>query len=159
MHPPETVVSYLIGGIEATPAILSALLKGRDRTDPIWDDRPDPNRFTLREVLAHLADWDPIFLERVNRTLSEDHPFLASVDEGAICAERNYDLQDPLANLDRMRQSRPQLVAALRDIPEDAWERTAIREFVGDLDLLQLTSMILSHDSYHIKQVAERVNP
>lgn len=159
MRPPETVVNYLVGGIEATPVILAALLSKRDRTDPMWDDRPDPERFTLREVMAHLADWDPIFLDRVVRMVCEDHPFLPSIDESVICAERNYDLQDPLANLERLKLSRPELVAALRVLPADDWERTGTRELVGALDLFQLMSMILSHDSYHIKQVAERVNP
>ena len=54
-------------------------------------------------MLAHLADWEPIFLERFQRTRREAEPILPDYDEGRIALERDYAHSDPLANLARFR--------------------------------------------------------
>lgn len=147
MPVPAPALKYLIDGIEATPEVLAALLADVD-----WDSKPEPGRFSAREMIAHVADWDVIWLQRLQRTREEDNPFLPSVDEGQVAAERNYAGQDPSANLDRLGKTRPLIVGFLRTLPEDAWDRTAHREFIGDLTLLQLAMTILGHDAYHIRQ-------
>src|SRR5437879_4197786 len=53
---------YVLAGLTGSPDVLEALLKDVGPNDPAWDKRPDPERFTIREVLAHLADWEGIFL-------------------------------------------------------------------------------------------------
>ena len=53
---PERIHLYLLLDLESAPEALARLLA--DVTDPAaWDRRPDPDRFTLREMVAHLADW------------------------------------------------------------------------------------------------------
>ncbi len=155
MQMPEAARKYVVDGIAATPVILSSLLHGMGNVDSAWDHRPDPDRFTLREVMAHLADWDDVFAQRIIRMRDDEHPFLESVDEGQLCLDRHYATQDPLANVERLKASRPGVVALLRALPESAWERTGHREFVGDVTLSQLAAMILGHDTYHLRQVAE----
>lgn len=157
MKTPESVRKYLVDGIAGTPAVLTALLAKIAPGDDLWDARPDPERFTLREAVAHLADWDDIFIRRVERIRDEDHPFLESVDEGRLCEERNYAAQDGPANLKRLKESHPGLASLLRSLPDEAWERTAHREFVGDVTMAQLAAMILGHDAYHLRQAADYV--
>jgi len=151
----ETVLKYVIDGIEGTPAVLSVVLASLAENDSRWDARPDPDRFTLREMIAHLSDWDPIFVSRVERMRDETDPFLESVDEEALCQTNCYADQNPWVNFDRLKNSRPILVALMRALPAEAWGRTGNREFVGEIDLFHLATMILGHDSYHIRQVAE----
>lgn len=146
---------YLLPALESAPAALSKLLPDKD--DPRWDARPDPERFSLREVIAHLADWDEIFVDRMKRTLMEDRPFLASVDEGALCDERRYGEQDPTANLVRFADNRAQLIEFVRSFKAEDWDRPAHREFVGDVDLFRLVTIVVGHDGYHVKQAADAV--
>ncbi|MBS1715859.1 MAG: DinB family protein [Armatimonadetes bacterium] len=155
MRPAPGMLDYLVNGIAATPVVFTGLLGGLDRLDPRWDARPDPSRFTLREMIAHVADWDDVFLRRFERILEEDGPLLESIDEAVLCSERGYSGQDPVANLERHRTGRGRLVQALRDFPADAWGRTAHREFIGDVDAVHLASIVLGHDMYHLRQSAE----
>ena len=148
---PSALKTYLIGGIAGTPAVMSRLAESI--TD--WDACSSPERFTYREALAHLADWDAIFGERIHRILTEEHPTLPDIDEGQLAVERDYASQEPGANLARFRESREALVAQLSALGEDDWHRFGFREKVGDLSLLHLATMILGHDAYHIQQFAE----
>jgi uncharacterized damage-inducible protein DinB len=156
---PNAARDYLLKGIESTPTILRALTIARADDDPAWDRRSDPDRFTLREALAHLADWEPIWLERFQRIRVGDHPFLPSVDEGALAIENRYSEIAPSQSLAKQREGRRSLTAYLRSIRDDEWDLTCDREFVGVLTLQQLAMYILAHDAYHLEQVAEGLAP
>jgi hypothetical protein len=148
---PEPVRTYLLHDLAATPSILVSLLE----TEADWDARPFPDRFSLREALAHLADWESIWQERITRICSEDNPFLPSVDEGKLAAERDYSSRSPQASIAAFIEGRNKVLKALRALPDEAWRRRGHREFVGDIDLFQLVVMISGHDGYHLRQVCE----
>jgi len=72
---PSRIRSYLLSDLECAPDVLSRLLSGI--TDPaLYDHRPDPSRFTLREMVAHLADWEVVFFTRLAQTRDESDPIL-----------------------------------------------------------------------------------
>ena len=57
----ERTRHYLLLDLESAPDVLARLLA--DMSDPaVYDRTPDPDRFTLREMVAHLADWEAVFL-------------------------------------------------------------------------------------------------
>jgi hypothetical protein len=148
---PEPVRTYLLHDLEAAPLLMARVLHSASD----WDRRPDPDRFSLREMIAHVADWEDIWQERIHRIASEDNPFLPSVDEGELVTAHNYAAQDPVANIGRYQTGRLALVAAIRALPDSVWTRPAHREFVGDVDFLQQIAMIVGHDGYHLKQAIE----
>ena len=152
---PTAARDYLLKALDGTPVVLKALVGEHGDSDPIWDRRPDPERFTPREILGHLADWEPIWLERLQRMATGDHPFLPSVDEGLLATEHDYAHSSPSRNLTRQKAGRAEVVSYLREIPDDYWDLTGDREFVGVLTLQQLAYYILAHDAYHLRQVAE----
>ena len=67
---PAAVRKYLLSALAGTPVVADRLLLDVHADDPRWDFRPEPDRFTLREVVAHLADWEPIHLERLTRNVT-----------------------------------------------------------------------------------------
>ncbi len=146
---------YLLCALEGTPDVLDGFLKDRPSDDPIWDFRPDPERFTLREIVAHLADWDPIFLMRMRRTRDETEPQLEDIDEGRIAIEHDYAHSDPQAQLARFRDGRVTLVAYLRTLQEADWQRLAHRELLGPITLEAQAVLAAGHDGYHTQQVAQ----
>jgi uncharacterized damage-inducible protein DinB len=153
------VRKYVITGLAGTPDVLHALLRDLTSDDPRWDAKPYPDRFTLREIMAHIADWDEIWLERVKRITMESSPILPDIDEGQIAIDHDYTHQDPYANLQRFDQARTTLVGAMRDLPDSAWDRTGIRPpLIGEISLESLAAMVLGHDGYHTQQVSEWVH-
>lgn len=150
--PAKYVANYVISGLEAAPDA-QALLCERV-TD--WDARPlGEDRFSVRESLAHLADWEPIWLMRARRTLAEDVPNLPGIDEGELAIQNDYASSDPLESLRRYREGRKELVAFFRSLSESDWHRKFVRDEVGEVTLFELASMVLGHDGYHFRHTME----
>ena len=145
--------SYLFSALESTPILLAGALS--KLTDAEADFRPDPARFTLREVLAHLADWDPIFSERLTRMQREDRPTLPGYDEGAKAIENDYASSDWREQLALFTDRRLVLTAQVRAFSPEDWPRTADRPEIGVLSMQDLTLLIPLHDIYHLRQVGE----
>lgn len=144
---------YLFTALEAAPAVLETLLRGL--TDTEADRRPDPARFTLREILAHLADWDPVFLGRMRRMQLEDHPVLEGYDEGQWAIDHDYAHTDWREQARLFAERRAETVAFLRACTPADWPRTADRPEIGILTLEAQALLIPLHDAYHLRQIAE----
>lgn len=157
---PPFVRKYLLAALAGTPDVLDGFLKAIPDGDPFWDFRPYPERFTLREVLAHLADWEPIFLERMIRIRDEAQPDLPSYDEGQYVLENDYAHQSPQANLVRFREGRARMHAFLQGLDPESWERTGRFLMDGPANSQQTTLEawaveVIGHDGYHTQQVAQ----
>jgi len=145
----------LLVSLDNTSATLSALLSPLPARNPVWDARPDPDRFRLREIVAHLADWEEVGRGRFERTAGEDRPQIARPDVNQRAEERGYDRADPVESLAGFVERRTALVLWLRSLPESTWGRVAHLERIGDVSLEGLATLVLGHDSYHLRQVAE----
>jgi hypothetical protein len=145
-------LNYVLTGLETAPSVQEALCRGATE----WDARPPgEDRFTLRESLAHLADWEPIWLMRTRRTVEEDRPTLPGIDEGELAVKNDYASSDPAESLRRYRAGRNDLVAFFRGLTPDQWSRTFTRDDVGEVTLFELASMVLGHDGYHFRHTLE----
>jgi len=148
----DYIRTYMIHGLRATPDVITTLLEGATKAD--FDRRPDADRFTIREVIAHLADWEGVWLERAGRMVREENPMLESYDEGQWAIDHHYATLDVQGQLDSFRAGRERLAAFLSDLSPEQWERAARREF-GSITIAQQTAMILGHDGYHLKQICD----
>lgn len=152
MLPPK-VLHYLLEGLAATPVVIDRMLQ--EATEADYDRRPDPERFTLREVMGHLADWEGVWMERATRIVHEEHPHLRGYDEGQWAIDHNYGRMDVREQQARFRDGRARLVTLLRDLSPDQWQRTAGHDEWGEITMAGMATLILGHDGYHTRQVAE----
>src|SRR5579862_6088466 len=118
----QYMLGYSIVTLENTPVIVEKLLGGISADDPIWNYQPSADRFTLREAIAHMADWNDIYAERISRALKEDNPTLANCDEGQIAIDRNYAASNPVENLTRFASGRKTLVELIKNISGADWD-------------------------------------
>jgi uncharacterized damage-inducible protein DinB len=150
---PEHVRRYLLHGLAGTPIVVDRLMAAATPAD--LDRRPDPERFTLREVMAHLADWEPIWQERLERVRSEESPALPSIDEGQMAIDRDYARSNPTEQQTRFRDGRATLLRLLHDLAPEEWDRTGRHSAWGTLTTAEIAALILGHDGYHLRQIAE----
>ena len=141
--------------VAGTPDVIEALLAGIDSGDSIWDKRPDPDRFTLREILAHLADYDLMWQSRLIRTNAEDNPVHTPANPTQMAIDNNYALLDPLVSLAAIRERRALVVGILLETPEDRWQRTAQWGDMGTVTFEEQAAVVVIHDSYHTSQIAQ----
>lgn len=153
---PEKLYRYLLIDLESAPDVLAKLLQ--EVTGPTWDKRPDPERFTLREVAAHLADWDKVFLGRLMQTRDADNPVLQGLDEGQVAIDNDYAHTDPAECLARYRTNRDKIVSLLRALSPEQWARSANHTELGPVTLEAQAALIAFHDGYHRQQVAAWMN-
>lgn len=145
--------SYLLIALDATPDVLDRLLAGV--TDSAaYDSRLAPDQFTLREILAHLADWTQIYRDRLVQTRDMENASLPSYDEGQLAVDHNYAQADPQASLQRFRAGRQELLSVLNGLSADQWNRSAIHSEYGSLTVDDQLALIAGHDGYHLQEIA-----
>jgi uncharacterized damage-inducible protein DinB len=150
---PDQARRYLLHGLAATPVVVDRLLRDAEPAD--YDRRPDPERFTLREVIAHLADWEPIWLERLQKIRTENQPTLPSYDEGQMAIDHDYAHADVGEQQARFREGRARLLQFLQELSPAEWERSGLHTQWGALSIETLAVLVHGHDGYHLRQIAE----
>jgi hypothetical protein len=154
---PENVYRYLLIDLESAPDVLALMLTGVTDSS-IYDRRPDPERFTLREMIAHLADWERVFLGRLIQTRDDDNPTLQGLDEGQVALDNNYAQAAPAECLIRYRENRAKLVSFLRSLSPEQWARSGNHTELGPITITAQAVLIAAHDGYHREQTVRYVS-
>ncbi len=146
---------YLIPGLTLSPAVyrrMYELIPAARLDEPTAE-----GRFTPREVIAHVADWEPIFTERIKLALENDHPTLVPYDESELAEKNNYraaSVQEMLGRLERDRQVN---IALLKSLSPEQLERTCFHPERGEMRVEHIFSMMVGHDMYHLEQLTQSV--
>lgn len=125
--------------------------------EELLDEPTHPGRFTPREVAAHMADWEPILRERMQRTVAEPGCQTVGIDEGQRAIEQGYSSKDLALELSKYLGERQATIEWLRTLPQAAWQAVSIHNERGPMSLSDQANLLLGHDLYHIDQVYEVV--
>lgn len=140
--------------LQATPGVLRALTVELSDEEARW--KPGPERFSVAEVLAHLAHSEShCYRMRLDRFLSEELPEFEPDD-----AQMYLDLYrgaDPKAALEEFEEKRRASLEVLRGLPAEAGERRAMHREHGRITLANMLHEWTLHDLGHIRQIAELV--
>src|SRR5690349_12284575 len=94
----ERVVSYVEGKeplqvLQTTPNKLAALLKGKSKKQ--LTTRPEPNKWSVTEVAAHLADAEVAIGWRFRQILGTNGVSIEAFNQDAWAAAFDYAHRDP----------------------------------------------------------------
>ena len=146
---PSTTLRPAIALMEKTPQLLETMLGGIAPDVIRW--QPAPDRWSISEVLSHLADCEDVLAERVRRFVLEDTPHLNEYEAPA----EGFTAGTPQEHLSRFTYTRRELIQFLRTLPPDIGDRTAQHSKLGLITLEQMLNEWASHDLGHIRQIAE----
>jgi DinB superfamily len=146
---PSTNLRPAIALMEKTPQVLETMLGGVAPDVLRW--KPTPDRWSISEVLSHLADCEDCLTERVRRMVLEDAPPLREYEPPV----EGFSAGSPQEHLSRFTHTRRELVQFLRNLPPEAAARTAQHSKMGLVTLDQMLNEWASHDLGHIRQIAE----
>ena len=141
----------MLTGLSATPRVLGLLSGPLNPDSPVWE-LSLPGRFTLRETVAHLADWDEVFLKRATATLKGEKA-VEDPDSSKIAAERRYGRLDPHDSVRRFARGRYDLVQFFRKLKEDEWAKTIVHPRHGTMTMEVQAVHVLGHDGYHLDAI------
>jgi hypothetical protein len=132
----------------ATPASLNLLLA------PLPDKltiRPAPGKWSIRDILCHLADAEIVFAFRLRQTLAEDHPVVQPFDQDNWAATYPaYDARMALAAFSAVRQWNLAFIQGLK--PAD-FNKPLNHPERGDMTLRVVVETMAGHDLNHLRQV------
>jgi uncharacterized damage-inducible protein DinB len=118
--------------------------------------RPIAGKWSTMEVVAHLADFDPIIADRMKRVIAEDTPTLVGADENRFAAALAYHERDLAEECTIIEVTRSQLARVLRKQADAILERVGIHTERGALTLEQLLTGATAHIAHHLKFVYEK---
>src|SRR5262245_46224267 len=145
---PELIASYLQGVQTMRQAVA-----GMSREQVLA--RPVPGKWSTLEVVAHLADFEPIGADRMKRVVAEDRPTLLGADEVRFAARLAYAERDLEEELTIIEHTRRQLARILRKLPAEALTRVGLHNERGQVTLEQLLTVAINHIPHHVKFVRE----
>jgi hypothetical protein len=146
--------SDLIGAYERGTDDLRAAVAGMTNEQVLA--RPVPGRWSTMECVAHLADTEVYFTDRIVRTVALDHPLLMSSDETFYIARLDYQSSDLDEQLSLFAALRRHAARILRAQPPEAWSRTAVHSHSGLVTLRQLVWQAVRHLRHHLPFIAEK---
>lgn len=126
-----------------------------DADDVVWQVQPDPDNWSLCEVMCHLRDVErEIHQARFQKVLAEPNAFLSGVNADVWAADRAYGAQDGRLARDEFLKARQQTVAILNAIDDvSLWQRQARHAFFGPTTLQELVNLAVQHDDVHLAQI------
>ena len=147
-------LAALINDYLAGPRWLREAVRGLTREQVLA--RPIAGKWSTLEVVCHLADFDPIYADRMKRVLAEERPALIGADEQRFAAALHYHDRDLEEELGIIEATRSQFAKILRRLPDAALERVGMHSERGPCTLEQLLTMIIQHIPHHVKFIEEK---
>ena len=120
------------------------------------DSAPIPAKWSTRQVICHLADFEPVYADRMKRALAEDEPTIFGGDPDAFAARLAYEHRDIEEELQLIESVRNHMARILRTLQPEAFDRTVNHSEDGPISLRTLLERITNHIPHHIQFIAEK---
>lgn len=123
---------------------------------PELDFKPGPEKWSIRQIVCHLADSEIVGADRIRRTIAEDNPRLEWFDEEAWARNLDYGRRKLSQAVETFRRIRGENYELLKELPESLYEeRKATHSKSGTLRLLDLLVNYVEHAENHVVQIRE----
>lgn len=132
-----------------TPARLENLLQSSAPDNLTLS--PAPGKWSIRDILCHLADCEVVFAFRLRQSLAEDHHVIQPFDQDNWAATyEHYDAHMALAAFSAVRQWNLAFIKGLK--PAD-FNKPLNHPERGDMTLQVVVETMAGHDINHLRQV------
>ena len=117
------------------------------------DFTPAQEKWSIRQIAAHVADAEMVGAQRFRAVIAEDAPTLAAFDQNAWVRNLDYARRLPKQSLESFRRVRAENYELLKALPEPAWERAGMHTERGRVSLRQLLEIYAEHAEQHARQM------
>jgi uncharacterized damage-inducible protein DinB len=144
MEPARLIDEYLAG-----PRVLRTAVEGMSEEQ--LDAVPVPGKWSTRQVVCHLADFEPIYADRMKRVIAEEQPTFFGGDPDVFAARLAYAARDVEEELRLIEAVRGQLGRILRTLSAADFHREGIHSQDGPLSLRTLLERVTRHLPHHVQ--------
>jgi uncharacterized damage-inducible protein DinB len=148
-------LTHILTGLRQSAPIFSALL-AEIPTD-MHKIRRIPGKWSIHEQACHLADVQPMLLQRMERFAKEDAFTIQPYLPGDTVSDEHLIGMNLDAALEQFRLVRAAQLALIESIPTDSdyWRKTAIHPQYTQYTPLILLRHTLLHDHFHLYRIEE----
>lgn len=147
-------IQDLLETLRRSPKILSQLVQ--DIPENKLDLRRGEGFWTIAEHISHLAQVQPMLLERIERFMNEDHPeFIPYVPGGAKEEPATPPRMSTESALDQFARYRTRQLLLLESAEDIIWKKPATHPEYEEYSLYILTRHVLMHDHWHMYRMEE----
>ncbi len=146
----------LIAAFDAGPYRLRKVVEGLTLTE--LRAHPKPGKWSISELILHLADAEVLGGTRLRMILGEDQPVLPRYDQELWAVRFQYqkagqsDVQYALQLFESLRMTASLL---FHSACESDWKRTGLHPEWGQMSLRQLLELYADHSERHLGQILE----
>jgi hypothetical protein len=118
--------------------------------------RPAPDKWSVSEILAHLADAEMVGGFRMRLILGAPGTPIAAFDQDSWVTSGHYDKRDPRKSLELFRALRAANLAMLKSLTPAQWKHHGMHAERGKETIERVVLMFAGHDINHLQQI-ERI--
>ena len=144
----------LIGDYLSGPKMLAQAIAGM--SDHQVNAAPVPGKWSTRQVVCHLAGFEPVYVDRMKRVIAEDKPTIFGGDPNLFAARLAYDQRDLNEDLRLVAAARGHMGPILRSLKPDDFQRVGLHSVEGLMTLQTLLERITNHIPHHVKFIQEK---
>jgi hypothetical protein len=154
----QRILSYLHGqdplDIQVrTPKQLERLIKGVSAAR--LHQRPAPGKWSVGEILAHLADVEIVISWRIRAILGTPGTPIPVMDQDAWVTAGHYDRRDPGKSIELFRVLREANSALFKTLTPEQWKHHGIHSERGVETVEHIVRLYAGHDLNHTHQVEQ----
>ena len=163
---PQEYIQRMLANVEgqdplkvaaATPKRLERLIKGMPAAK--LRKRPAPGKWSVAEILAHLADGEIVRGWRMRQILGAPGTPIQPFDQDAWAATGHYEKRDPRKSLETFRAVREANLALLKSLTREQWKQYGMHAERGQETIEHIVRLDAGHDLNHLAQVERILAP
>ena len=135
---------------EAHRNLLSAL---EGFPQEMWQYKPDPDEWSIHEIIVHITDSEANSYIRCRRFLAEPGQNLMAYDPDLWSRELDYHEQSPEDALELFRWLRKKSYDLILDAPSEVWTRECLHPESGTMTMDEWLDIYERHIPEHVAQM------
>ncbi|MGA2458261.1 MAG: DinB family protein [Terriglobales bacterium] len=121
--------------------------------------RPAPDKWSVAEILAHLADVEIVIGWRMRSVLGAPGTPVQAYDQNAWVIAGHYEKRDPRKSIELHGAVREANLALLKSLSPDQWKHYGHHAERGQESIEHIVRMVAGHDINHIRQIERILTP
>ncbi|MGD0267774.1 MAG: DinB family protein [Candidatus Sulfotelmatobacter sp.] len=159
---PQQYTQRIIGTVEGkeslavqatTPKKLERLIKGVSTAK--LRKRPAPDKWSVNEILAHLAETEIVCGFRMRLILGAPGTPVPAFDQDAWVISGHYEKRDSRKSLEQFRVLREANLALLKSLTPEQWKHYGMHAERGQETIEHIARLYAGHDINHLKQIEQ----
>ena len=115
--------------------------------------RPAPGKWSIAEILAHLADTELVGGNRIRMILGAPGTPIQAFDQDDWAKAMRYREQDARISLEAFCVLRERNLALLRSLTPRQWKQHGMHQERGKETVVRVAEMFAGHDLNHLQQI------